>query len=519
MEKDITTQMKRLNSQVGQTAIDTDMNGNKRFIIAAVCICIAAVLYGIFHTSIPNWVVWENKEIYDSSNTYEIRLSHKKVQVFSNINVSGQQMIWSSDEAIKVQNVLSCDIDGDHEDELLLLCWKKGRYGKSRPFWVKSDEKNWSQHIFVYEFPRHSTTEEETLQITPKWMSSYIGQDVVTISFHTLNHANPAKARLLLTDPDGIVSCWVWESWGFTKEDCDVSFTIFGDNLIHEPIYRYGLQHEESFDFLFAHVKEEIANSDVSVINQETPLVNIPSRYHDYPRFGTPLAVGKAIAQAGFDIVTCATNHALDQGSYGINTTKDYFQQQDILCLGIQSQAESTYQPYEILEKKGIRFALLNYTYGTNGIPISADYPHMVHLLSDEQQIKTDLSLARKDADFIIVFVHWGTEDMTEPDDFQKKWTQIFLDNKVDVVIGTHPHVLQPYEMITSEDGHQMLVYYSLGNFISAQPQKECIKGGMATFTVGLTTDGYRVLRYDLQPLTITWEEDGCYSVYPATTP
>ena len=112
----------------------------------------------------------------------------------------------------------------------------------------------------------------------------------------------------------------------------------------------------------------------------------------------------------------------------------------------------------------------------------------------------------------VIVFAHWGTEYAKEPDAFQEKWTQIFLESGVDAVIGTHPHTLQPYEMLQDGNGHQMLVYYSIGNFVSAQYEQACVKGGAAEFTVSLTADGYKITQYSLQPLEITHEK-GKYSV------
>lgn len=443
------------------------------------------------------WVLWENRELCDASLQYEIRLNRKAVAVqYDN------EVIWTSPAGVKVQDVLSCDVDGDKEDELVLLCWKRGRYGKDKPFWVKKDEKSWSQHIFVYEYQGQT--------VKPKWMSSYIGQDIITIA------ADKNKApfhRLLLTDREGRVSSWVWNFWGFVKEDTDISFAVFGDNLIHESIYRYGLNHSGDFDFLYENLQDVIAESDVAVINQETPLVDDPSLYGDYPRFGTPMQVGEAIADAGFDVVTCATNHALDRGDEGIRVTKELFDSRGVVCLGVQTENEKEYEPYEILVRNGIRFAMLNYTYGTNGIKIPEENPYMVHLLEDEDQVRSDIGRARGEADYVIVFVHWGTENSGQINDFQKKWAQVFLECRADVVIGTHPHVLQPYEVLKGNDGHQMLIYYSIGNYISAQPEKSCTKGGMASFTVSLTPAGYQVTEYDLTPLTIRWEGEGKYTV------
>lgn len=403
---------------------------------------------------------------------------------------------------MKVQQALWADVDNDGKEELVLLCWKKGRYGKSRPFWVERDEKKWSQHLFVYEYDQGV--------IRSKWMSSYLGMDVESVA---VNGEKAPLSRLYLTDREGKVSCWRWDFWGFTKEEREVTFVVFGDNLIHEPIYRYGLSHEGSFDFLYDNFEEILSESDIAVINQETPLTDNPSWYGGYPRFGTPAQVGEAIADAGFTVVTCATNHALDRGGESVNFTKKFFDSRGITCLGIQAQEERRYRPFEVVTRNGIRFGMLNYTYGTNGIAVPKENPYMVHLLENEDQIREDIAEAGKETDFVMVFAHWGTEGSEEIDEFQKKWTQVFLEAGADAVVGTHPHALQPFEMLKRKDGGEMLVYYSLGNFVSAQNESVCVKGGMAEFTVSLTKQGYRVTEYDLHPLVINRGEKGKYEV------
>lgn len=448
---------------------------------------------------LPGWIIWKNETLNDRTGEYKIVLAHRTVQV-----IYGNSVIWNTPDGVKVQQALSCDIDNDSQEELVLLCWKRGRFGKHKPFWIDKDERSWSQHIFVYEYASN--------EIRPKWMSSYIGQDVAAISG---NGKAAPRSRLLLTDPEGKSSSWFWDSWGFTKEDTDITFVAFGDLLAHEPIYRYGLQNDETFRFLFENFKEILSQSDIAVINQETALTDNPALYSDYPRFGTPVNIGQSIVDAGFDVVTCATNHALDRGAYGIDFTRNFFDANDVICLGIQAEEEKENRPYEVITQNGVRFALFNYTYGTNGIPLPQNNPYMVHLLENEEEIKTDIERAKKDTDFVIVFAHWGTENSGEPDDFQKKWAEVFLDSGVDVVIGTHPHTLQPFELLTNNAGHEMLIFYSLGNFISAQPEKTCIKGGMACFTVSLTSTGYRITDYDLTPLEITWTKGGKYIVTP----
>lgn len=478
-----------------------------RFIVLAFT-GIGVVFFLLWNTGafLPEWVIWENGIFSDRTGAYEITLQRKRV----NISCGGST-VWTSPDDIKVQDALSCDIDNDGTDELLLLCWKKGRYGEHKPFWVERDERAWSQHLFVYEYVQG--------EARPKWMSSYIGQDVAEMAVR--DGAPPGK-HLVLTSPDGEVSSWFWDSWGFTKEKTETSFIVFGDNLIHEPICRYGLQMEQKtdgsglgeagFDFLYENIKDVIEKSDIAVINQETPFVDRPELYGDYPRFGTPVQVGEAIVNAGFDVVTCATNHALDRGAEGINGTKAFLMENRVMCLGIQSEEDTEYHPYEILVRNGVRFALLNYTYGTNGIRLPEENPNMVHLLDDENKITDDIEMAKAESDFVIVFVHWGTEYAEEPDDFQREWAQLFAGCGVDVVVGTHPHAIQPYEVLRGEDGHETLIYYSLGNYISAQPVETCVKGGMASFTVSLTSEGYRVTEYGFEPLTIRAQEGGKYT-------
>lgn len=475
----------------------------KVLIVTLALISVSAVsvflLYFLWSSGafLPDWIIWESSAGQDASGEYGIVLTHKKVSV-----TYGDSVIWNSPDGVKVQKALSCDIDNDCQDELVLLCWRKGHFGRLMPIWVEEDEQEWSQHIFVYEYVQD--------EVRPKWMSSYIGPDISDISS---NEKEAPYSRLWLTDTEGKMSSWVWDSWGFAREDSDISFVVFGDLLAHEPIYRYGLQSDEGFSFLFENMEDVIADSDIAVINQETPLTDQPSMYGDYPRFGTPVQVGQAIVDAGFDVVTCATNHILDRGAEGVSFTKSFFDGNQIKCLGVQTGEEMADRAYEIIARNGVRFALFNYTYGTNGIPIPDESPYMVHLLDNEEKIRGDIENAKEEADLVIVFAHWGTEYSQEPDDFQREWAKIFLESGVDIVIGTHPHVLQPFEVLTDDSGHSMLVYYSLGNFISSQPEKSCIKGGMAEFKVSLTPEGYKVTEYDLKPLTITWQTGGKYVV------
>jgi poly-gamma-glutamate capsule biosynthesis protein CapA/YwtB (metallophosphatase superfamily) len=466
--------------------------------ITAAVVIIAAVIAQILYLSwqdgafLPRWIEWREKSLEATvgGTTYNVILNENKAVEVCVCDTEAKT-IWETKSDIKVQDVLSCDIDGDGDDELVILCWKIGHFGISMPFW-EHDKKEWAQHLYVYEY--------DSGAVSPKWMSSYLGLDVKEMSSQPVTDT---KSRLVFADTDGVLNYYIWSSWGFEKQESAVTVSVFGDNLIHEPIYNYGLNNDKSFSFLYKNVRDIIAQSDISIINQETPLVDNPNLYGGYPLFGTPINVGQAIVNAGFDIVTCATNHALDRGMYGIDTTKNFFTQNNVTCIGIQSADETEYKPYELMTRNGITFALLNYTYGTNGIKIPEENKYAVHLLSDEDQIKSDLKAARENADIVIVFPHWGTENSTEADKYQQKWTQLFLESGVDIVVGTHTHTLQPYELLVGDDNHTMLVYYSIGNYVSAQASESAVKGGIARFTISATDQGFMITDYTLTPLTI----------------
>ncbi len=492
---------------------DTGGLGRRLAQAAALGVLLAAVLFGRQSDApLPGWIDWQSGTAADASGRYEAALRHRAVSVSCDGAV-----IWKTPRKIKVQEAKFADVDGDGADELILLCWKVGHFGEDRPFWVEEDERTWSQHLFVY------TCEDGALR--PKWQSSYIGVEAAALSVRgTAGQASDVsdrRQRLVLTDTQGGISSWLWESWGFTREDTDISFVVFGDNLIHEPIYRYGLdKNGGNFDFLFAgeKVRRAIEESDIAVINQETPLAEHPGDYSGYPRFGTPVGVGEAIVEAGFDAVTCATNHALDLGAEGAAFTETFFTSHGVRCLGLRTgeAAEQTEEPdraYELIARGGARFALFDYTYGLNGDAQPGQTNRRVCVLDDEERIRRQLEQAGAETDAVIVFVHWGSEYASEPDEYQNKWARVFLESGVDVVVGAHPHVLQPCRLLQDDSGHETLVYYSLGNYISAQREASCVKGGAAQFHIALTADGYRVTAYELRPLVITRREDGKYTV------
>ena len=299
-----------------------------------------------------------------------------------------------------------------------------------------------------------------------------------------------------------------------------VDLVAVGDDLIHTSVYKAcKTKKGYNFDSLFKHIKQDVKAADLAVINQETILVD--RNYSGYPSFGSPKAVADAIAKAGFGVVTHATNHTLDRGTGAITGTLKYWNKKypDIKVLGIHKSKKAA-SKITVVNKNGVKIAMLNYTYGLNGYRLPSGKGYMIDLLTEQnkKKIKNDIKKAKKKSDFIIVFAHWGTEYLYTPDASQKKWTQFFLNNGVDLLIGAHPHVLEPYKMLKGKNGNKMLVYYSLGNFVSAQNRVPRLLGGMAKVTIVKDSKGTRIKSYSMDPL-VTHVGKSCksYTVYKLT--
>lgn len=283
-------------------------------------------------------------------------------------------------------------------------------------------------------------------------------------------------------------------------EDNTVTLMALGDNLIHNTIYWSAEQPDGSYDFtpVYEEIAKVAAEYDLACINQETIYVNDPALYANYPDFGTPTQVGDALAGAGFDVVTHATNHCYDKLDTGIVDTLGFWRENhpDMAVLGIHDSQEAA-DTIRVVEKNGLRLALLNYTYGLNYSAPANKY--MVDTLIRDA-VRADLEQAEAQADFTAVFVHWGEEGQTRPTQSQRDWAQFMADNGADLIIGSHPHVLQPLETVTSSSGREVPVFYSLGNFVSHQLTAIEMLGGMASVELTKTGEGVAVTACELVP-------------------
>lgn len=283
-------------------------------------------------------------------------------------------------------------------------------------------------------------------------------------------------------------------------EDNTVTLMAVGDNLIHNTIYWSAELEGGGYDFtpVYADIAPIVSEYDLACINQETIYVSDPAMYSNYPDFGTPTQVGDALAQAGFDVVTHATNHCYDKLDTGILDTIGFWRENhpEMTILGIHDTQDDA-DTVRVVEKNGIRLALLNYTYGLNYSAPANSY--MIDTLSRDK-VLADLQKAESQADFTVVFVHWGEEGQTKPSQSQRDWAQLLANGGADLVIGAHPHVLQPLETVTAADGREVPVFFSLGNFVSHQLTASEMLGGMAGVELTKTDKGVELTSCELIP-------------------
>jgi poly-gamma-glutamate synthesis protein (capsule biosynthesis protein) len=282
------------------------------------------------------------------------------------------------------------------------------------------------------------------------------------------------------------------------EEPPAITIRMVGDILLHDRVSQYALQEDGRYDYsrVFEDLKDEISEADLAIVNQEVIIAGEEFGVSGYPTFNAPFALGDALAEAGFDVICHGTNHALDKGKKGLLSCIDFWEREypQLAVLGIHDSRADRNRIY-VYEQDGIRVAVLNYTYGTNGIPLPADMPYAVDLLEREQVI-ADIHTAEALADFTIVCPHWGAEYVLEETAEQRRWAELFLECGVDLVLGTHPHVIEPVEMMVDEEnGRQMLVYYSIGNFVNWTSSAKAgvanrMVGGMADVTIGRSEDG-----------------------------
>ena len=294
-----------------------------------------------------------------------------------------------------------------------------------------------------------------------------------------------------------------------------------GDNLFHTSLYESG--QSDSGDWNYDHIYEQISpyiqEADLAFIDQETVLTANHDEVSGYPSFATPEEVGDAVVNAGFDVIETATNHIDDFGLDMIRSELDYWSTNHPQVTVIGTNAtEADRNTIKTISVNNITIALLDYTYGTNNNLATGEDAYVINTLNKEQ-VAADIQKAKEISDCVIFVAHWGSEGNSEPTEYQKQWATFLMQQGVDVCIGGHPHILRPYGTMSDDQGNEMLIFYSLGNFVSGQEEVSGLLGGMANFTIQKTVDGDKtsveITASSVEPLVMHYNTSASeYAVY-----
>ena len=267
-----------------------------------------------------------------------------------------------------------------------------------------------------------------------------------------------------------------------------------GDGLVHSTVYKAAYNSENStYDFanMLTYTKDLLKDYDIKYYNQET-IFDDSESYGGYPRFNTPSDFGASMIEAGFNVVSLATNHSMDRGADSAKRSTTWWKEQKNVLTNGMATSEDERTNYQIMEANGITYTMLSYTYGTNGLGTNEinKEPYLVNLYSEEL-VKADIEAVRDKVDILIVAMHWGNEYQQDASNTQKEQAKFLADNGVDIVLGTHSHCIQPWEKIDDT-----VVFYSFGNFISNQMgaeqalvRKVGVIGMFATLEIVKTVD------------------------------
>ena len=288
-----------------------------------------------------------------------------------------------------------------------------------------------------------------------------------------------------------------------------VKFVAVGDNLIHQELIESGEKADGTRDYhaFYEKTKKYIQEADIASINQETILGGNVAPYTGYPRFNSPQEIGDAVADTGFDIMTLATNHFYDAGMEGINSALTFLKNKhpEIKTLGLY-KTEKDSKKITYITKNNIKIALLNYTYRpetSQNFARPVNKPWLFTNLNERDKIARDVRIAKKNADIVIAYPHWGQEYNMSVTSYMQKCTKMFSELGVDIVIGTHPHVISEVQWVKNKStGKKMLVYYSLGNYVSFQDTatKKMLEG-MAQFTLKKKDGKVTILHPKMMPM------------------
>lgn len=317
------------------------------------------------------------------------------------------------------------------------------------------------------------------------------------------------------------------EAAATTQEVTTATVLAVGDNLVQPSLLASGQSETGAwnYDSVYANLKSDIQAADIAMVNQETPFTTDHSAVSGTAPYATPTEIGDALVNAGFNVVTSATALINDNGSSMINETLNYWETShpDVTLVGIHKSQTST-NTAKIVEINGIKIAFLDYTFPAYGsqsgisdnsadttgssassgstATSSSSKGSMIDTFNTAD-VAAAIKQAKSSADCVIFSANWGKTEEPMPTEYEKEWANFLMEQGVDVVIGTNPNVLQPYGYLTDDSGHNMLIYYSLGNFVTGQETLKQLLGGMAAFTIQKTVEGDQT-SIQIQDATLT---------------
>lgn len=502
-------------------------------VVAAAVVAACVQVTSDVRVFTPTWVAWghgaQMQDLDGDGSVEEVLLDRGRVEVRE-----GGRTRCETPRSWAVSDVFCADMDGQPGAEVTMLAWKRGSYGTSRPFWVEFNDNDLEQHVFIFRYAEG--------ELQPLWMSSSIGANTAYASMDE-------RAYLHLVSLDGDHTVWQWDEWGLVEADdgmvengpvaerpgagdvapegdvaaeeagpASVELVAVGDNIVHDSLYeQMRVDGAGSFDFtpVYEHVRGVVSDADIAAVVQETPLVQDSADYGGYPYFGTPTAAGDALAQAGFDVVCAATNHALDRGDWGVRDTMQFWKAYPQVTLLGMHDAREQGPDFAVRTANGVRIALLDFTYGLNEGASAEGEGYRIDEIGDGSLLQAQVREAEDTADVSVCFLHVGEEYADLPTEEQRTLVERLVDAGADIVICSHPHVVQPMEHMETPAGARAVVYWSLGNFASHQLELRTIVGGMARVTVERAGDGRaHVTDCALEPLVCHYTGETT-AVYP----
>lgn len=310
------------------------------------------------------------------------------------------------------------------------------------------------------------------------------------------------------------------ESFEGETELASVSLVAVGDNLMHRSNTLSGKRSDGTYSYYdnFCNVKDIFQAADLAVISQDTVMAGTEYGLSAEGVFTTGTEIGDSMVDAGINVVLAANNHILDMGRDGLNNMINYWRGKhpDTLLLGVNQTAEQKMTPV-YTEQNGVKIAMINYSCQSNYTSALDQEPYLLNLKDDEWLTEV-ITAARQEADFVIAFPHWGSQNELDITEDQEQQAQFLSDLGVDLIIGAYPHVVEPVRWVTGEEGNRTLVYYSLGNFQSIQDKKENMLGGLAKVTITKTDKRTYISDCDLDFLVTHYASESTNDYFDIVT-